>query len=108
MCTWMWLLAAKSFLVKYYKLTTTLGNLVSTLELIGTIVFFVLIPFRAPHWWYLLIAIGVYAIVFILSPFKRPNPYDQSPELTDMKDAIGSHLSPIILVLMYLYLFNVL
>ena len=103
--TWMWLLAIKQFLSLTCPYTSNIGNVLNLLSLVGSVVFFVLVPFFAPHWWYLLIAIGIYLVAMLISPRIDPNaPHNDAFRAYSIT---GSFVEPVIVVLMYLSLFGV-
>lgn len=84
--------------------TSPIGTVLGTLDLIARYVFIVLCFFFAPHWWYgiLVIALGILTLIF--TPKIDVNNCGKGMWVYSM---IGSHISPIVTILMYLSLFGV-
>lgn len=96
--------AIKAFIAVTCPFTSKIGSALNVLAIIADVVFVVLLLFFAPHWWYALIAL---AITFVIMKFvPRLNPYDFG-SIARLYSSIGSHISPILTVCMYLDLFHV-
>ena len=102
---WMWLLAIKQFLNLTCPYTRPIISVLSIFELTASVAFFILIPFFAPHWWYILIAICIYLVTIIITP--RIDANAPRAQVFHIYSFVGSIVSPVLLVLMYLSLLEI-
>ena len=86
-------------------LTSKVGAFLGVFNMIATIVLIVLSFFFAPQWWYGLVFAALYLLIPMLTPRIDAGGLGTFGRLYS---SIGSHLSPIITVIMYLLLFGVL
>ena len=99
------LFAANRVLVGLCPFTSKLGGVLSWIAILAELVLIVLAFFFALHWWYGLIMAGLYLVIPLLLP--RINPESLSDK-AKLWSGIVSHVSIVIVVLMYLVLFGVL
>lgn len=103
---WIWLLLIGSKVLSMLApFTTRVGAMVDTLAVVAEVLFCGLCFFFAPAWWYGLIA----GAIWLLAPFLVPK-YDpaQLPQGYVAVSKVLSWIKPILVVLMYLLLFEVL
>lgn len=101
--TWLVLFVINRMLASLCPFTTKLGNVISTIAFVATLVFMVLVFFFAPHWWYGLIVVGLFLLVPHLMPRINPEALNENARIIS---GIGSTVNNIIVVLMYLALFK--
>lgn len=101
---WIWLLIIQTIIRSTCPFTSKVGAIFSVITLIAIPVFCILCFFYAPEWWYGLVSIGILLFGTLLIP--RINP-DDTGTVFRIYSGIASHLSPIIVLLMYLDLFEV-
>lgn len=102
---WIILFAVKVILSSLCPFTSKIGSIIGMVAMIATLVFIPLTFFFAPHWWYGLITLGLYFLLPLLLP--RVNPMAMGTTARSLS-GIGSIVSDVVVVLMYLYLFKVL
>lgn len=102
---WIILFAVRVILSSLCPFTSKIGSIFSMVTMIATLIFIPLTFFFAPHWWYGLITLGLYFLLPLLLP--RVNP-DTMSDNGRILSGIGSIISDVVVVLMYLYLFKVL
>ena len=101
--TWLVLFIINRVLASLCPFTTKLGNVISTITFVATLVFMVLVFFFAPHWWYGLIVVGLFLLVPHLMPRINPETLNENARIIS---GIGSTVNNIVVVLMYLALFK--
>lgn len=84
--------------------TSKIGSLLNFLAMIAAYVFMILVFFFAPFWWYGLILIGISLILLFVIPRIDPS---ECGALMHLYSGLFSHLSPILVILMYLSLFGI-
>jgi len=102
--TWIWLLIAYSIISNTTPYTSKIGALFEMLTIIAVPIFCLLCFFFADEWWYGLIALGIYLLGILVFPKINP---DNMGTAARVYSGIFSHIAPIIVVLMYLSLFEV-
>lgn len=100
---WFWLYVVYKFIGATCPFTSKLGALLSMVAMIASYVFIVLVFFMGAHWWYGLLLLAVTFVVPLLVP--KVNPYE-FPNSARVVSGLLSHLSPILVVLMYLSFFG--
>lgn len=101
---WIWLLVGDRVLSALTPFTSKFGATINLLSMIAEIAFCIICFFYASAWWYGLIALAVYFFMPVFVPKLNPD------NLSDRYIAISGTLSflhPVLVVLMYLSLFNV-
>lgn len=86
-------------------LTSKVGAIIGMFEVIATIVFIVLSFFFSPQWWYGLVFAAIYLLTPMIIPRIDANNLGAAGKLYSV---IGSHVTPIITIAMFLLLFGVL
>lgn len=97
------LLAVKAILAATCPFTSKIGGLLNLLAMIADTVFVILLAFFAPHWWYAIVAAVIYFVITMLIPKVTTDDYGS---VARFYSAIGSHLSPILTLFMYVDLFG--
>ena len=104
---WFWLYVVTIVLGSTCPFTSPLGSILSIIGMLARYVFVGILFFLAPHWWYGLVMLLVYFLLIVLIP--KINPYDiKSNIVFFIYSQVGSHVAPLLVVLMYLYFFNIL
>lgn len=101
---WIWLLILQRIIDSTCPFTSKVGAVLNVITLIAVLMFCILCFFYAPEWWYGLVATGIFLFGSLLIP--KINPNDAGPVFR-IYSGIASHLSPIIVLLMYLFLLDV-
>ncbi len=104
MYLWIWLYLANKLIGATCPFTSKLGGILNMLSMIAKFVFIILAFIFAPHWWYGLILLGISAFVPLLVPKINP---ESCGHAMHIYSGIFSHISPILVVLMYLSFFGV-
>lgn len=102
--SWIWLCFIYNVIGSTCPYTSKIGSVLGFLSLIAGIVFTVLCFFVAPSWIYGFFPIGISLIVTMLTPKIDVN---NIGPIFKIYSGIFSHLLPIIMILMYLSLFDV-
>lgn len=102
--TWIWMLIAYRIIALTTPFTSKIGALLGMVTTIAVPIFCVLCFFFATKWWYGLVALGIYLFGTLFTP--RINPDDMG-KAARIYSGIFSHVTPIIVILMYLSLFGV-
>lgn len=102
--TWIWLLIAYCIIASTTPFTSKFGSLLGMANIVAVPVFCLLSFFFAPEWWYGLIAFGIFLFGPLLIPRIDP---DETGSAFRIYSGIFSHISPVLVVLMYLSLFNI-
>lgn len=104
MSIWVVLFIIKQVLAATCPVTTKIiGQIINTIVLIATILFIVLV-FVHTNWKMGLVAVGIFFIVPIIVPKINT---DNISDAFKLYSLVGSAISPVLLVLMYLSLYNV-
>lgn len=104
--TWFWLYVATKVLGSTCPFTSPLGSIFALVGMLARYVFIGILFFFAPHWWYGLVMLLVDWFIPMILP--RINPEDMRNNIGFIYSQIGSHVAPLLVVLVYLYFFNVL
>ncbi len=104
MYLWLWLYIANKLIGATCPFTYKFGALLNILSMVASYVFIILAFIFAPHWWYGLILIGVTIAIPLFMPKINP---DDCGTVMLIYSGIFSHLSPILVILMYLSFFGV-
>lgn len=104
MATWIWLFIVNRVLASLCPFTSKAGAFLGWIEVVAEIVFVALTFFFADKWWYGLIALAIYFLVPVLMPRIDPNNMGTNQRILS---GIGATINCVIVVLMYLSLFNV-
>lgn len=105
MTLWIWLFIAYKIIGSTCPFTSKIGSVLNFLSMIASYIFMILVFFFAPHWWYGLILIGISLIILFIIPRIDPNECGSKMRIYS---GIFSHLSPVLVILMYLSLFGIL
>lgn len=100
---WFWLFIISVALSTTTPWTSKFGSILAAFSLVARAVFVILMFFFAPHWWWGLVLIAAYLLVIFTVP--RVDPENKSMPLM-LYSIIGSYITPIIVVLMYLSFFR--
>lgn len=103
---WFWLYVVTIVLGSTCPFTSPLGSILSLVGMIARYVFIGILFFLAPHWWYGLIMLLVNWFVPIILP--KINPEDMRNSIGLIYSQVGSHVVPLLVVLVYLYFFKIL
>ena len=103
---WFWLYVVTIVLGSTCPFTSPLGSILSIIGMLARYVFVGILFFLAHHWWYGLVMLLVYFLLIALIP--KINPSDMKSNIGFIYSQVGSHVAPLLVVLMYLYFFNVL
>lgn len=101
--TWFWLFVAYEFIGATCPFTSKVGGFLSWIAMIASYIFIVLAFFYAPHWWHGLLLVAVMFFVPLLTPRINPN---NCGDTFKVVSGVLTHLSPILVLLMYLSLFG--
>lgn len=101
---WIWLFLANRVLASLCPWTSKVGAVLSLLCLVATYVFIVLTFIYAGQWWYGLVSIGIYLLTPLILPKMDADAMSNTGRLFS---GIGSIISEILVVLMYLALFKI-
>lgn len=102
---WIWLFVIEAILSSTCPVTIkNIGPIIGIVEIVAIIVFMVLTFFFAAHWWYGLVAVAIYFAVPFFTP--RVDANNISDEMR-IYSFIGFVVKPVLIVFMYLSLFNV-
>lgn len=101
---WIWLFIAYKIIGATCPFTSKIGSVLIFLSMIASYIFMILVFFFAPHWWYGLVLIAITLITLFAIPKINPS---NCGSLMYFYSGIFSHLSPILVILMYLSLFGI-
>lgn len=102
---YLWLFVAYKIIGATCPFTSKAGSILSLAAMIASFIFIVLSFFFASHWWHGLLLIAILLIVPLLTPKINPNDCGHTYKVVS---GVMSHLSPVLVLLMYLSLFGIL
>ena len=102
---WFWLFITYKIIAGTCPFTSKIGSALNFLAMIASYIFVILVFFFAPYWWYGLILIAISLVILFGTP--RINTENCNPAMY-LYSGLFSHLSPILVILMYLSLFGIL
>lgn len=104
--TWFWLFLAVKVLGATCPFTSPIGSILGLISMIARYVFIGMLFFLAPEWWYGLVMLAVEWFAPVVIP--RINPEEMRRNGIGMLySSIGSHIAPLIVILVYLFFFKV-
>lgn len=102
--TWIWLLLLDRIIAGTCPFTSKIGSVLNLITAVAVPVFCLLCFFFAQQWWYGLIALGLYFLVPIFIP--KIDGHNVSNAYR-VYSGIFSHANILVVILMYLSLFEV-
>lgn len=101
---WIWLFIAYKIIGATCPFTSKIGSVLNFFAMIASYIFMILVFFFAPCWWYGLVLVAITLVTLFVIP--KINPGNCGPAMY-IYSGLFSHLSPILVIFMYLSLFGI-